>query len=98
MNHSSANIKLLKTKLSKTVKLQALLGRLLEQLLKTGLALMKNIFKPFAKGVLITLGLTAAASATDAAIKKRTYSSGTTTLIVSNKEKKNIMKLVKSLD
>ena len=31
---------------------------------------MKNVFKPLAKSVLITLGLTAAASPTDAAIQK----------------------------
>ena len=31
---------------------------------------MKNVFKPLAKSVLITLGLTAAASPTNAAIQK----------------------------
>ena len=40
-------------------------GRLLGPLLKTGLPLMKNVLKPLAKSVLIPLGLTAAASATD---------------------------------
>ena len=37
-------------------------------LLKTGLLLMKNVIKSLAKSVLIPLGLTAAASATDAGI------------------------------
>ena len=46
------------------------LGRLLEPLLKTGLPLMNNILKPLAKSALIALGLTAAASATNAAIQK----------------------------
>ena len=32
---------------------------------------MKNVVKPLAKSVLIPLGLTAAASATDAAIQKK---------------------------
>ena len=45
------------------------LGRTLGPLLKAGLPLMKNIFKPLAKNVLISLGLTAAASATDAALE-----------------------------
>ena len=47
------------------------LGRLLGSLLKTGLPLMKNVIKPLAKSVLIPLGLTAAASATDAGIHKK---------------------------
>ena len=46
-------------------------GRLLGPLLKTGLPLMKNITKPLAKSVLIPLGLTAAASAADAGIRKK---------------------------
>ena len=52
-------------------------------------------FKPLAKSVLIPLGLTAAVSATDAAIHKNMFGSGVTALIISNKEK-NIMKIVKS--
>ena len=47
------------------------LGRLLGPLLKTGLPLIKNVIKPLAKSVLIPLGLTAAASATDAGIHKK---------------------------
>ena len=46
-------------------------GRLLDPLLKTGLALIKNVIKPLAKSVLIPLGLTAAASAADAGIHKK---------------------------
>ena len=44
------------------------LGRLLGPLLKTGLALIKNVTEPLAKSVLIPLGLTAAVSAADAGI------------------------------
>ena len=54
------------------------------KLLKTGQALMGNILKPVAKSVLITLALTAAASATDAAIHKKMFGSDFTTLIISN--------------
>ena len=44
------------------------LGRLFGPLFKTVLPLIKNVLKPLAKSVLILLGLTAAASATDAGI------------------------------
>ena len=47
------------------------LGRLLGPLLKTELPLMKNVVKPLAKNILLPLGLTAAASATDAGIHKK---------------------------
>ena len=58
---------------------------------------MKNVIKPLAKSVLIPLGLTAAASAADAGIHKKILGSGTTTLIISNDEMKDIIKIVKSL-
>ena len=45
----------------------------------------------------MSLGLTAAASATDGAVQKINYQSGMTALIISNKEIKNIMKIVKSV-
>ena len=51
-----------------------------------------------AKGFLVPLGLTAATIATDAAIEKKLFQSGTTALIVSNKKKDNIIKLVKSFE
>ena len=54
------------------------LGRLLGPLLETGLPLRKNVLKPSAKSVLIPLGLTAAASRTDAAIYKKMFGSGIT--------------------
>ena len=47
------------------------LGELVTPLLKTGFPLMKNVLKPLAKSVLVPLGLTAAASGTDAAIHKK---------------------------
>ena len=59
---------------------------------------MKNSFKQFAKSVLISLGLTAAVSATDAAIHNRMFGFDTMTLIISNEEMNDIMKIVKSLE
>ena len=44
------------------------------------------------------LGLRAAASAADAGIYKKVLGSGTTTLIISNDEMEDIMKIVKSLE
>ena len=72
------------------------LDRLLGPLLKTGLPLIGNVLKPLAKSVLILLGLTAAASATDAAIHKKMFGSGFTTLIVSNEEINDIKSLEES--
>ena len=43
------------------------------------------------------LGLTTAASATDAAIHKKMFGSLVTTLVISNEEMNNIMKLAKRL-
>ena len=75
------------------------LGKLLGPLLKTGLPLIKNVIKPLAKIVLIPLGLTAAASAADAGIHKKILGSGNmTTLIISNDEMGDIIKIVKSLE
>ena len=76
-------------------------------MLKTGLSLIKNVIKPLAKSVLIPLRLTAAASAADAGIHKKILGSGNrpsssashmTTLIISNDEIGDIIKIVKSLE
>ena len=69
--YTSADIKLSKTQLSKVIQSGGLLGRLLGLLLRTGLPLMKSVTKPLAKSVLVPLGLTAAASAADAGIHKK---------------------------
>ena len=96
-NGSSANIKLSKTQLHKIGQSGGFLGRLLGPLLKTGLPLIENLLKPLAKSISIPLGLTAAA-ATDTAVHKKLFGSGTTTLIISNEEMNDIMKIVKSLE
>ena len=49
----------------------AFVGWLLGPLLKPGLQLIKNVIKPLVKSVLIPLGLTAAVSAADAGIHKK---------------------------
>ena len=97
-NHSSTDIKLSKTQLSKVIESGGFLGKLVGSLLKTGLPLMKSVIKPLAKSVLIPLGLTAAAS--DAGIHKKILGSGhnNTTLIISNDEMDDILKIVKSLE
>ena len=78
-NGSSANIKLLKSHLHKIGQSGGFLGGHLGPLLKTGLPLIGKVLKPLAKSILIPLGVTAA-SAKDAAIYKKMFGSGTTTL------------------
>ena len=55
---------------------------------------------PLAKNILAPFGITAAASAIDSGIHKKIYihGSGTTTLIISNKEMHDIMKIVQALE
>ena len=70
---------------------------------KKRITINKNKIKSLAKSVLILLGLTEAASAADIGIHKKILGSGnnhpsSTTLIISNVEMENIMKIVKSLE
>ena len=97
-NNSLANIKLSKTQLHKIGQSGGLLDRPLGQLLKAGLPLIRNVLKPLAKSVLIPLGLTATASATDVDIHKKMIGSNTTTLIISNEEINDTMQIIKSLE
>ena len=55
-------------------------------------------FKLLAKNVLITLGLTAGASAIDAVINKKMFGTGVAALIISNKEMNDNMAIVKALE
>ena len=105
-NGSSANIKLSKTQLHKIGQSGGFLGRFLGPLLKTGLSLIRNALKPLTKSVSMRLGLTTAASGTDAAIHEKMFGSGPrlldlalrTTLIISNEEMNDIVKILKSLE
>ena len=96
-NNLSTDIKLSKTQLSKMIRSGGFLGRLLGPLLKTGLPLIKNVIKPLAKSVLISLRLTVAASAADAGIHKKILRWGNATLIISNNEMEDI-KIIESLE
>ena len=75
-----------------------LLDSFLEPLLKTVLRLRKYVPKPLPESAIIPLLLTAATSAADAAIYKKMFGSGTTTLISSNEEVNDIKKIVQPLD
>ena len=97
-NNSLANKKISKTDLLKIRESRWFLGRILGPLLQTGLSLRGNILKTLAKSILMPLGLTAAASLTDAPIHKKMFGSGVTTLIILNEEMNDIMKTIKSLD
>ena len=93
-NHSSIDIKLSKTQLSKMIQSGGFLGNLLGKLAGP---LMK-VAMPLAKNVLAPLGLSAAMSAIDGSIKKKMLGSGAATLIISNDEMGDILKIVKSLE
>ena len=94
----STDLKLSKAQINKIIQSGGFLGRFLVPLLKTGLPLIKNVIKPLAKSVLIPLGLTAAASAADAGIHKKILGSGNTTLIISNEEMNDIIKILQALE
>ena len=100
-NNTSAAIKLYKTQLSKMIQSGGFLGRLLGPLLRTGLILMKSVIKSLAKSILVPLGLKTAESGADVGIHKKILGSGhnnNTTLIISNDEMDDILKIVKSLE
>ena len=97
-NNMSTDTKLPKAQISKIIQSGGFLGKLLGPLLKTGLPLMKNVIKPLAKSLLALLGLTAAMSAVDAGIQKKIFGSGTTTLVISNEEINDIMKIGQALE
>ena len=92
--NTSTDIKLSKTQLSKMIQSGGFLGNLLGKLAGS---LMK-VAMPLAKNVLAPLGISAAMSAIDGSIKKKMFGLGTTTLIISNDEMDDILKIVKSLE
>lgn len=96
-NNLSANIKLSKTQLSKIIQLGEFLDRFFRILLKTSLPLRRNLLKPPAKSVLITIELTTAASAKDAGIQNKFFGSEETALVISKEQMEDTMKIVKSL-
>ena len=93
-NNMSTDLKFSKAQITKIIQSGGFLGPLLSKLAGP---LMKAAF-PLAKNVLAPLGITAAASAIDAGIQKKIHGSGTTTLIISNEEMNDIMKIVQALE
>ena len=99
-NNMSTDIKFSKAQINKLIKeggaLGTILVRFLPKLIKPALSLGKNILAP--------LGLSAAMSATDAAIQKNVHgsgnskNSGTKTVRFSNKDLNDITKIVKVLE
>ena len=91
-SHTSTDIKLSKAQLTKMQKGGFL--TFLAPLLKSVLPLLKSVIKPLGM-----LGRTSAASATDAAINKKILGSENhTTLIISNDDMQDLLKIVKSLE
>ena len=93
-NNLSTDVEFSKNQLSKMMQSRGFLGNLLSKLVGP---LMK-VARSLAKNVLAPLGLTAAMSAIDGSIKKKMLGSGTTTLIISNDEMNDLIKIVKSLE
>ena len=93
-NNMSTDLKLSKAQISKIIQSGGFLGSLLSTLegplMKVAVPLLKNILGP--------LGITAAASAIDAGIQNKINGSGTTALIISNKEMNDITKIIKALE
>ena len=92
-NNLQTDIKLSKAQISKIIQSGGFLGKLLGPLLKTGLPLLKSVIKPLG-----LLGLTVAFSAIDAGVQKKIYGSGMTTVVISNEEMNDIMKIVQALE
>ena len=76
----ASGAKLSKTYLSKIIQSGGFLGELLSKIA----APLMNIAVLLTKNILAPLRITAAVSAIDAVIQKKTHSSGTTMLIISN--------------
>ena len=93
-NNMSTDVKLSKAEISKIIQSGGFLGALLSKLAGP---LMK-VAVPLAKNILAPLGITAAAAAIDAGVQKKIHGSGTTTLIISNEEMNDIMKIVQALE
>ena len=93
LNNMSTDIKLSKAQITKIIQS----GQFLRSLSKLAGPLLK-VAVPLAKNILAPLRITAAASAIDAGIQQKIHGSGTTTLIISNEEMNDIMKIVQALE
>ena len=88
------DISLCKAQITKIIQFGGFLGSLFSKLagplMKVAVPLGKNILAPLRK--------TAAVSAMNAWIQKKIHGSGTTTLIISNEEMNDIIKIVQALE
>ena len=73
-------------------------GKFLGSLLSKLAGPLIKVAAPLAKNILALLAITAAASTVDAGIEKKIHSSGATTLIISNKEMNDIMKIYQTFE
>ena len=78
----STDLKLSKVQISKIIQSGGFLGSLLSTLA----GLLMKVAIPLAKNILAPIGITAVAAAIDAGIQNKIHRSGTTTLIIWNKE------------
>ena len=92
-NNSATDIKLSKTQIKKIIQSGGFLGKLLSKLAGP---LMK-VAMPLAKNVSAPLGLTAAMSAIDGSIHKKSHGSWVK-LIIEQEDMKDIMKIIKALE
>ena len=96
-NNMSTDLTLSKAQISKIIQSGGFLGSLLSKLAGP---LMK-VAAPLTKSILALLGITVTVSAIDAVIQKKIHGSGcpsSTTLIISNNEMNNIMRIVQALE
>ena len=93
-NNMSTNLKLSKAQISKIIQSGGFLGSLISKLAGP----VMKVAVPLAKNILVSLEITAAASAIDAGILKKIPVSRTITLIISKEEMNDIMKIVQALE
>ena len=93
-NNMATDIKLSKVQIKKMIQSGEFLGSLLSELSRPSM----KVAIPLAKNVLAPLGITAAVSAIDGTIPKKIHGSWTKTLIISNKDMDDVMKLIKTLE
>ena len=93
-NNMSFDVKPSRVQISKITQSGGFLGSLLSKLAGP----LLKVAVPLAKNILAPLGITTAASVIDAGIQKKIHGSGTTTLITSNGEMNDRIKIVQALE
>ena len=90
----STDLQLSKPQISKIIQPGEFLGSLLSKLAGP----LMRVAVPLAKNVLAPLGIIAGTSAIDAGTQKKIHGSGTTTLIISNKEIHHTLKIAQAFE